>query len=103
MAILGMKLATGEELIADVTNSGDNRFKLSNAVKINLIPSTVPNAPPSLGFVPFPEFAEEEGRVLVVEPLHVVYNYTPEANLVANYQKMVAGETSSATSQLIVG
>ena len=103
MTILGIKLATGEELIADVTNSGDNRFKLSNAVKINLIPSTVPNAPPSLGFVPFPEFAEEEGRTLVVEPLHVVYNYTPEANLIANYQKMVAGESSSATSQLIVG
>ena len=105
MTILGMKLATGEDIIADVTNSGDNRFKLTRPVQIRQMPSHVPGAPPSLGFSPFPEYASDNSNVVIVEPLHVVYNYAPDENLVANYEKMLSDDTTQTTAgpQIITG
>ena len=64
MAIKGMKLVTGEDVIADVENSGDNRFKLKNAVQLRMVPPQIAGSQPSMGFIPFPPFAGDPVEAL---------------------------------------
>ena len=90
MAIKGLKLVTGEEVIADVENSGDNRLKLTNAVRLQVIPPQVSGAQPSMGFVPFPTFGEQRQSILL-EPLHVAYMYDPVEDIVTNYKQTFGG------------
>lgn len=90
MAIKGVKLVTGEEIVADVENSGDNRFKLTNAVQLRMVPPQVAGGQPSMGFMPFPAFGEQKSTLLI-EPLHVVYIYDPVEDIVTNYKQAFGG------------
>jgi hypothetical protein len=102
MAIKGIKLVTGEEVIADVENSGDNRYKLTNSVQIRLVPPQIAGSSPSMGFVPFPSFGKENQSILV-EPLHVVYLYDPVEDIVSNYKSMFSGIITPSSKQIITG
>lgn len=101
MAIKGMKLVTGEEVIAEVENSGDNRYKLTNPVQIRIVPPQMSGAQPSMGFVPFPTFGGEK-QSLVIEPLHVVYTYDPVDDIIDNY-KQTFGGIITPPKQIITG
>ena len=101
MAIKGIKLVTGEEIIADVENSGDNRYKLTNAVQLRMVPPQIAGAQPSMGFVPFPTFGEPLQSV-IVEPLHVAYMYTPAEDIVSNFNQAFGG-IATAPKQIITG
>lgn len=102
MAIKGVKLVTGEEVIADVENSGDDRYKLTNPVQIRVVPAQVAGGSPSMGFMPFPSFGREGGAV-VIEPLHVVYLYDPVEDIVSNYKSFFSGIITPASKQIITG
>lgn len=101
MAIKGIKLVTGEEIIADVENSGDNRFKLTNSVQLRMVPPQVQGGQPSMGFVPFPPFGEQKQSILI-EPLHVAYMYDPVEDIVSNY-KQTFGGIITPPKQIITG
>jgi hypothetical protein len=101
MTIKGIKLVTGEEIIADVENSGDNRYKLTNAVQLRMVPPQVAGGQPSMGFVPFPTFGEQKQSV-IVEPLHVAYMYTPVEDIVSNYNQTFGG-IITPSKQIITG
>ena len=98
--IKGFKLVTGEEVIAETENSGDNRFKLINPVQLKIMPPQVAGGQPSMGFVPFPAFAEMN-QPIIIEPLHVVYNYDPAEEILFNYKKTFGG-ILTPPKQLIV-
>lgn len=101
MAIKGIKLVTGEEVIADVENSGDNRYKLTNPVQLRVVPSNL-SVGPSVGFMPFPSFGAE-GKPVVIEPLHVVYLYDPVEDIVSNYKSFFSGILTPSSKQIITG
>lgn len=104
MSIQGIKLVTGEEVIADVTNSGDNRYCLTNPVQMRVIPPQIPGGQPSMGFAPFPTFAvQKKDSQMFVEPLHVVYTYTPDEQIVANYNQMFGSGIITPSKQIITG
>lgn len=102
MAIKGMKLVTGEEVIADIENSGDNRYKLTNPVQLRMVPPQIAGGAPSMGFMPFPSFGKESG-VVVIEPLHVVYLYDPVEDIVSNYKSFFSGIVTPSSKQIITG
>ena len=102
MSILGIKLVTGEEVIAKVENSGDNRLKLNNPVMLRVVPPQIQGGPPSMGFVPFPAFGEPNGQPVLIEPLHVVYTYTPVSDIVDNYNQWNTGIVTPS-KQIITG
>ena len=102
MAIKGMKLVTGEEVIADVENSGDNRYKLTNPVQLRVVPAQLAGGSPSMGFMPFPSFGKE-GSVVVIEPLHVVYLYDPVEDIISNYKSFFSGIITPSSKQIITG
>jgi len=102
MSIRGIKLVTGEEVIADVENSGDNRYKLNNPVQLRVVPPSVAGGSPSMGFMPFPSFGKESSSV-IVEPLHVVYMYEPVEDIVSNYKSFFSGIITPSSKQIITG
>lgn len=101
MAIQGIKLVTGEEIIADIENSGDNRFKLTNPVQLRMVPPQIAGGAPSMGFVPFPAFGENDKPILI-EPLHAVYTYTPVSDIIDNYKQLNSGIVTPS-KQIITG
>lgn len=101
MNIKGFKLVTGEEVISDSTISNDGRAILKNPMQLRVVPPKINGAPPSMGFVPFPAFADQSKEVvIVIEPLHIAYTYDPDSNIIENYNAMMSGGSSN---QLITG
>lgn len=101
MAIKGMKLVTGEDVIADIENSGDNRYKLKNAVQLRMVPPQIAGSQPSMGFIPFPPFADRKDSILI-EPLHVAYMYDPIEEILTNYKQTFSGIVTPS-KQIITG
>lgn len=103
MNILGIKLVTGDEIIADVSFTEDGRFKLTNSVQLRLMPPQKPGAEPAMGFAPFPPLAKQGKEITtVVEPLHIVYTYTPDDVIIDNYRVTFSGIVTP-TKQIITG
>lgn len=103
MNITGLKLASGEDVIADVALSQDGRFLLKNPVELTLAPARVAGGPPTMGFTPFPPYAApKKDSIIAIEPLHVVYYYSPDEDISKNYEDMTAAN-STQTNQIITG
>jgi hypothetical protein len=101
MNIKGFKLVTGEEVISEASISNDGRAILKNPMQLRVVPPKINGAPPSMGFVPFPAFADQSKEVVIaIEPLHIAYTYTPDQNIIENYNAMMSGGSSN---QLITG
>ena len=103
MNILGIKIVTGEEIIADVSFTTDGRFKLKNSVQLRIMPPQRPGAEPSMGFAPFPPLAKQgKDEETLIEPLHIVYTYTPDDVIIDNYRSTFSGIVTP-TKQIITG
>jgi hypothetical protein len=104
MNIQGIKLVTGEELIADVSLNNQGQLQLKNPVQLHMVPPKVAGGSPQMGFIPFPRFSQQkQGEVVVVEPLHVVYNYTPATDISDNYNQMFGSGIITPPTQIITG
>lgn len=102
MKIMAIKLVTGEEIIGMTTIHNGDRLSVSKAVTLRMFPSQIAGGQPSMGFQPFPTFASmKQPNELILEPLHVVYSYVPDEELVQEYQRMYNEGTSS--QQIITG
>lgn len=101
MTILGIKLVSGEEIIATCKQTQQGQIQVSRMVQIKLMPAVVQGGPPSLGFAPWPEYAEE-GSTLLLEPLHVVYTYPVDKGILSEYNSMLGQETTT-TKSIITG
>lgn len=103
MNVQGIKLVTGEEVIAEVSVSRDNRLVLKNPVRLQVVPPQVAGASPSMGFAGFPTFSEQKSnKEIEIEPLHVVYTYIPDEQIVLNYNAMFGSGIVTPTKQLII-
>ena len=99
---MGIKLVTGEEVIADTIRLQDGRLSLKNAVQLRMAPPQIAGGQPGLGFTPFPAFSVENEKI-EIEPLHVVYSYTPDANITHNYNQMFGSGIITPSKQIITG
>jgi hypothetical protein len=104
MSIQGIKLVTGEEVIADVSVTEQGQLQLKNPVQLRMVPPKVAGAAPQMGFVPFPAFSQQStNEVVRVEPLHVVYHYTPATDISDNYNQMFGSGIITPPTQIITG
>ena len=101
MQVLGIKLVTGEEIIARTKPTAAGQLQVSDMVHIKLMPPQIQGGPPSLGFAPWPEYAEV-GSTILLEPLHIVYTYPVDNSILSEYNTMLGQETKSP-SQIITG
>jgi hypothetical protein len=103
-SIKGIKLITGEEVIAEFGILPEGRFVLKNPVQIRIMPPQFSGGQPSAGFVPFPAFSEQsKDHAILVEPLHVVYTYDPDEQIVQNYNQMFGSGIITPPKKLITG
>jgi hypothetical protein len=105
MQINTIKLVTGEEVVADVSATGEGRLKLKNPVKLQMYPPQVAGGQPTMGFGPFPTFAAQKAESeILIEPLHVVYMYVPDEEIVNQYNQIFgSGIITPPTKQIITG
>lgn len=101
LGVKGIKLVTNEELFGQTEILSDGRFKITNPVALRMVPSQIQGGAPSMAFVPFPQMASEKSNSLLIEPLHIVYQYTPYTELVSEYNNLV--EDGKGTPQIITG
>lgn len=104
MNIQGIKLVTGEEVISDLRIASNGQIELKNPVQLRMVPPQVAGGQPSMGFAPFPTFSQQKrDESVFVEPLHVVYTYTPDVNISDNYNSMFGSGIITSSKQLIMG
>jgi hypothetical protein len=104
MNIQGIKLVTGEEVIADISVTEQGQLALKNAVQLRLAPPKIAGGAPQMGFAPFPAFSQQkQDEVILVEPLHVVYHYTPATDISDNYNQMFGSGIITPPTQIITG
>ena len=102
MAVMAVKLVTGEEVIADVAPTKEGRLVLNKAVTLRMFPSQIAGGQPSMGFQPFPTLGSHTNPApITLEPLHVVYTYIPDDELVSEYNRMFTEGVDS--KQIITG
>jgi hypothetical protein len=100
MTVMAIKLVTGEEIIGDASATPEGRISVSNAVTLRMFPSQIAGGQPSMGFQPFPTLAISRRTPMMFEPLHVVYSYVPDEELVIEYNRMFE---EGASPQIITG
>lgn len=102
MKFLGIKLVTGQEIYGNVENAADGRIKINFPVALRMVPSTIQGGQPSMAMIPFPEMADHTAGPLYVEPLHVVYTFTPFQELISEYNNIAQG-ANEGVPQIITG
>jgi hypothetical protein len=103
MSVLAVKLVTGQEFFAECTRTQDGRLMAKGPVSLRLVPSKIQGGEPNMAFVPFLEMADHnEMQPLLIEPLHIVYTYTPAQDFVEEYNKIFFGE-NTGSKQIITG
>lgn len=108
MTVYGLKLTSGEEILASTTQnldviSSEDYIVLTNPVQIVFAPG--PDGRPQLGMQDYLMFAKEEsaGKKLKIHKAHVLFHYNPDTKLVNGYNQMygsgiVIPESSSILS-----
>lgn len=101
MQVMALKLVTGEEIIGQHSLTKEGRIQMTGSVTLRMFPSQIAGGQPSMGFQPFPALTNvDKVSSIVLEPLHVVYSYEPDAPLIEEYKRMFSGEGSP---QIITG
>lgn len=77
-----IKLITGEELIGDMTQMGDN-ITVKNAATVHLVPGE--GSRMGMAMIPFAPYAEEESFMFNLT--HVMTAYTPGTDLLNQYNQ----------------
>ena len=96
MSIYGLKLISGEEVFANVQKDTGGRFILTNCVCIRMMPSRIQGSEPQMAFVRFPSFSDpEKQQPVAIDPVHIVYFYTPADDIVQNYKSMFTQEPAN--------
>ena len=101
IGVRGIKLVTGDEIFGDVEIMADGRFSITNPVALRMMPSQIQGGQPGMAFVPFPQMMDENKKTLLIEPLHIVYQYIPYKELILEYNNILSNE--KGTPQIITG
>jgi hypothetical protein len=103
MNILGLKLVTGEDVIAELESKDELEMVLLNPVGVAVVRGK--DGQPNVGFAPFPLHAEQKTDArLVISKRNVVYSYTPAEDFISNYNQIFgSGIVVPPTKQIITG
>ena len=84
-----LKLATGEEIMAELVAAGPNAVQLKNVVKVMVVPSRADPNTPTVAFAPWAEFSDT--KEVNVNTAHVVCMYSPIKEFINQYNAMFGG------------
>lgn len=84
-----LKLANGEELIAEVLDNSGAVVLIKNPVRIVVMPSKADPKTPSVGLAPWAEFSED--REIVLDKNHVLCIMNPITEFINQYNSIFGG------------
>lgn len=101
--IKGIKLMTGEDLLADA-ELFNGVYTLTNPVRLAMIPPQNGQTQPSVGFAPFPTFGLQSSKnIIQVSGGSVSYEYIPDEEMEQQYNKVFGSGIVLPTKKLLVG
>ena len=87
MDIIALKLVTGEDILGENVNKGEDIWTLKNPVGITIVRGQ--DGKPNIGFSPFPLHAEQKtGLTVAIAKRNVVYSYEPAEDFKSNYDQI---------------
>jgi hypothetical protein len=98
MNIVGIKLVSGEDLIAKITEFTKDKTKLHNPAAIGMVPDG--QGRPTTGMADYLPFAAK--KEIVVSDHHILYMYTPLQGMVNAYSERFLGIIPSVKPGLIM-
>lgn len=95
-----LKMISGEEILAEITNETDTHISLKNPVRIIVMPTKANPATPTVGFAPWADFSEE--KEFTVHKAHVIVSMKPVMEFINQYNSMFSGIVTPPSSKLII-
>ena len=102
MDIRVLKLVTGEEILAEITDSDANFYHIKNPVAIAVVRGK--DGQPNVGFAPFPLHAEpKSGSEYNILKDHVVLEYQAAQEYTQQYDTIFGSGIVVPKQQIITG
>ena len=95
-----IKLITGEEILADTVNTGVT-VRVTNPVRIVVMPNKMDPKMPNIGFAPWAEFSDD--KEFTLDRSHVLAIMTPINEFVNQYNSMFGGLVVPKSNLIIPG
>jgi hypothetical protein len=98
-----LKLLTGEELLAEVTETNPipSGVIIKNPVRIVVMPNKMDPKTPSVGFAPWAEFSEQ--KTFTLDKSHVLCIIEPIKEFVNQYNSMFGGLVVPTSNLIMPG
>jgi hypothetical protein len=87
-----IKLLTGEDILAEVIETGDELstdITVKNAVRVVMIPSRVDPEKPQIGLAPWAQFSDD--KQVTLDKFHIVAIMTPIKEILTHYNSIFGG------------
>jgi hypothetical protein len=98
-----LKLLTGEELLAEVTETAPipNGLIIKNPVRIVVMPNKMDPKTPNVGFAPWAEFSEQ--KTFTIDKSHVLCIIDPIKEFINQYNSMFGGLVVPTSNLIMPG
>lgn len=102
-----LKLINGDEIIAEVLDSGaalsgdKTKVRITNPVRIVIVPTRTDPKSPTVGFAPWPEFTEE--KTFTLDKSHVLVIMDPLKEFITQYSSLMSGIVLPSNKLVIPG
>lgn len=106
-----IRLITGEELMAEVIDQPSKlmestpfsvdptKVTIKNPIRVVVMPQRDPKAPPSIGFAPWLEFAED--KIIELDRSHILFIVTPVKEFINQYNSLFSAIITPTTKLIL--
>jgi len=95
-----LKMISGEELLAEISNETETHITLKNTVRVVVMPTKTNPQTPTVGFAPWADFSED--KEFTIHKAHVIVIMKPVQEFVNQYNSMFGGIVAPPASKLII-
>jgi hypothetical protein len=97
-----LKLITGEELLAEVSDSViSDKILIKNAVRIVVMPNKLDPKTPNVGFAPWADFSDD--KTVTLDKSHIIAIMSPIKEFVNQYNSMFGGLVVPTSNLIMPG
>lgn len=97
-----LKLITGEELLAEVSDSViSDKILIKNAVRIVVMPNKLDPKTPNVGFAPWADFSDD--KTVTLDKSHIIAIMSPIKEFVNQYNSMFGGLVVPTSNLIMLG
>jgi hypothetical protein len=97
-----LKLITGEEVLAEVSDSiVSDKILIKNAVRVVVMPNKLDPKTPNVGFAPWADFSDD--KTVTLDKSHIIAIMSPIKEFVNQYNSMFGGLVVPTSNLILPG